>query len=109
MEMAWWQEAHIFLRSLPYAWNTGAALEAGVVRRAWGRGEAHTVPEILPQLERNSQGQAHPAKVQGDNRKRSPDPRHGFTWPVTPYVSPHERHRCSDLGKSLPSGSLGES
>lgn len=48
MEMIWWKEAHFFLSSLHYAWNTGAGLGAGVVRNEWGRGEAHAVPAILP-------------------------------------------------------------
>lgn len=52
------------------------------------------------------------ARFKGGNRKGIPDSRYNFFCTVMPYVL-HTRHLCtelcSDLGKSLPSGSWGES
>lgn len=102
-------ERGIFLPSLCLENRSGAW--GGVVRRASGRGEAQVLT-IGPRLEKSSQGQVQSAKVKDEKRNRSSDSGHNCICAFMPYVL-HTRHLCtelcSDLGKSLPSGSLGES
>lgn len=91
--------------------ENGRGAWGGVVRRERGKGKAHTL-RIVPWLQKSSQGQVHSAKVKVEKRNRSSDSGCNFICAFMPYVL-HTRHLCtelcSDLGKSLPAGSLSES